>query len=56
MKYPVDSDAVRSAAAEHTKTSAALEGRVVPEAFARSERVEKFLAEQFKQRSNTASA
>ena len=51
MKHPVDRDAVRRAAARHTKASAAINGRVVPKGFVRSQRVEKFLAEQFKQRS-----
>lgn len=44
-RTPVSKDAIRRSAARSTKASAALEGRIVPDGFVRSERTEKFLAE-----------
>ncbi|WP_175559182.1 hypothetical protein [Sanguibacter gelidistatuariae] len=40
----VNKEAVKLSAIRSTKTSAQLEGRIVPVGFVRSERVERFLA------------
>lgn len=50
MKRKIDKEAIRRQASNSTKASAAIEGRVIPEDYVRSDEVQQFLDEVFARR------